>query len=327
MSLSVPNRDEWFETNHDFPRPKWHAVDAWARSYAEKSDYHEVWCQFARHWLGRLRDTLGGQYSVEESKHFLLLSELDAASRGKVLAEYEGALVRMNRILGDTYDGESRGKFVALRFTDADDYYAYISHFFPDGEHPLSGGIFLTEGYYHMAFPEGWGGDEERRTRNHELAHNLLAHLPLPRWLNEGLAIAFEGAPDPVRGPAWALDAETIHKHRAYWNVDTIQEFWGGFSFDTIEGQQLSYNLAFVMLDMVYREIQPSPEAFRRFVRGADWHDAAAASVHEHLEVELEELVENFLGPGDWAPASDLAERIKRRRELAGEELPDLEEM
>src|SRR5262245_44420547 len=132
MALTVPNRDEWFEINHDFPRPLWHAMDAWARVYAARGDYHEVLCQCARHWLGRLRDTLGGKYAVGESKHFFLLSELDTASSSKILSEYEGALVRMNRILGETYDGETRGKFVALRFTDADDYYAYIAHYYPD---------------------------------------------------------------------------------------------------------------------------------------------------------------------------------------------------
>lgn len=317
MSLIVPNRDEWFETSHEFPRPKWHAMDAWARAYAGKSDYHEVLCQFVRHWLERLRGTLGGRYTVEESKHFHLLSELDAASRGKILTEYEDALVRMNRIFGETYDGESRGKFVALRFTETDDYYAYIAHYYPDGEHPMSGGIFLTEGYYHVAFPEGMTGDEERRVRNHELAHNLLQHLPLPRWLNEALAMAFEG--DSMTG----LDTEMIRKHRAYWNAETIQEFWSGHSFDTIEGQELSYSLAFVLLDMVYRDIQPSAEAFRRFVRGADWHDAGTAAVLEHLEVGLEELVENFLGPGDWAPGADLPNRVKQGSDLSEYEMQD----
>lgn len=227
----------------------------------------------------------------------------------------------MNRIFGETYDGESRGKFVALRFTEIDDYYAYISHYYPDGEHPMTGCIFLTEGYYHMAFPERSGGDEERRVRNHELAHNLLQHLPLPRWLNEALAMAFEG--DSMGSQTAGLNAELILKHRAYWNAETIQEFWCGHSFDTIEGQELSYSLAFVLLDTVYRDIQPRPEAFRRFVRGADWHDAAAASVHEHLEVGLEELVENFLGPGDWAPGPDLHDRIKAGRDLGEYEMQD----
>ena len=323
MSFIVPNRDEWFEMNHDFPRPKWHAVDAWARAYTQKDDCHEVWCQFARHWLGRLRDTLGGAYVVEESKHFHLLSELDATSRGKILREYEGLLVRINCVLGETYNGEGRGKFVALRFTDADDYYAYISHFHPDGENTMSGGIFLTDGYYHMAFPEGRTAEEERPVRVHELAHNLLAHLPLPLWLNEALAIAFER--DLAGGHAWALDTEIIGRHRVYWNADTMQDFWRGNSFRNMEGQELSYSLAFTLLDIVYRDIGPSPEEFRRFVRGANWHDAGADAAREHLDVGLEEMVANFLGPGEWTPAPDLAAQIERDRSMPTQEMTELE--
>ncbi|MDQ3253721.1 MAG: hypothetical protein M3R15_07400, partial [Acidobacteriota bacterium] len=93
-------------------------------------------------------------------------------ARGKVLAMLESSRTRICRVLGATAPSEANGKHVVLRFTLADDYYAYISHFLRDGEFAGSAGMFLSDGYDHIAYVESWSADEERRTLVHELAHN-----------------------------------------------------------------------------------------------------------------------------------------------------------
>ena len=157
-----------------------------------------------------------------------------------------------------------------------------------------------SAGYQHVAFTQSWSADDERRTLVHELAHNLVAHLPLPLWLNEALAMAFEA--DIAGGTHEPVTRELAARHREYWTAETIQEFWIGHSFSDVEGQELAYSLSRVLLHLIYTEVRPPEGHFRRFVLTADWADAGAAAAQEHLEIPLENLIAAFLGPGDWMP-------------------------
>ena len=235
-----------------------------------------------------------------ESPHFHLVSALEEKARTRMLDFLEQGRARLIRTLGDVAWIKTSGKHVILRFTDTDDYYAYISHFYPDGEHGTSAGIFLRDGYCHIAYPESYTMDQERQTLAHELAHNLVAQLPLPRWLNEALAEAF--CADLAGGRFAVVDRDLMAQHRAFWNAETIQEFWKGESFQTIEGQPVSYSLAAVLLDIINRELKPSPEAFRRFVKQSDWNNAGEEAAREQLETGLGEIAQVFLGAGDWSP-------------------------
>ena len=270
------------------------------RAWIGDEDQADPWQQVTRHWLARMRASLGGAYTVAESAQFLLVSALDEKAREQMLGFLEKGRARLLHTLGDVGWTSTTGKHVVLRFTETDDYFTYISHFYPDGEHAASGGVFLRDGYAHIAYPETYTMDAERQTLAHELAHNLLAHLPLPLWLNEALAEAFKA--DLAGGPFASVDEDLLAEHRSYWNAQTIQDFWMGKSFQTVEGQRVSYSLAQVLLDVINRELKPSPEVFRRFVKQSDWIDAGEAAVREQLEVSLGEIVEVFLGPGDWTP-------------------------
>ena len=273
------------------------------RAWVGKDDKHEAWVQFVRHWTTRLRAALGGAYTVVESEHFHLLSALDEKARNRMLAFLEQARSALLRTLGDVAWISATGKHIVLRFTDTDDYFAYISHFYPDGEHASSGGVCLQGGYVHIAYQEAYTMDIERQIIAHEMAHNLLAHLPLPRWLNEALARAFEYDLSGHRPPP--LNDDLIDEHRAYWNAETIQKFWIGRSFGDVEGQNVSYSLAQILLAIIHREVKPTPEAFRRFVKQSDWNDAGEAAAREQLECGLGEIAAVFLGDGDWTPKPD----------------------
>jgi hypothetical protein len=300
MPIEVPNREEWFPKLDAFPRPDWPAIQGWKRAWIAKEDEHDAMQQVARHWLTRLRDALGGAYTVVESEHFHFVSALDEKAGAQMIEFLEHARERLVHILGDVAWTDGKGKHVVLRFTNQDDYYAYISHYYEDGKHATTGGVFLRKGYAHIACFENYAMKEERATLAHELAHNLVAHLPLPLWLNEALAQAFEADIGDSRRPM--LDRELHAEHEGYWNPKTIQQFWMGRSFGTPAGQRVSYSLARILLDIINREVRPPPDFFRRFVKQTTWQDAGEAAALEQFEVSLGEIASVFLGDGDWAP-------------------------
>ncbi len=270
------------------------------RVYALEPDWDDVWKQWARHWIERLRAALGGRYATDESEHFHFLSEQSPDARAKSLAFLENARHKILRILGKVGEAKIYGKHLVIRFTDTDDYYAYVAHFYPDGSFAGSAGMFINEEYPHIAIPESHLPGIERGTLAHELSHNVLAHLPLPCWLNEALAMAFEldiggMAADP-------LTQELAAQHRDYWDAEIIQEFWSGKAFGDVKGQEFAYGLARILLHLIRTEIQPTEEDFRDFVLRAEWSDGGAVASREHLGNELENLAATFLGEGDWAP-------------------------
>lgn len=300
MPMEVPNRDEWFPKPDAFPRPNWPTIRGWKRAWVDKEDKETATQHITRHWLSRVRNALGGDYTVVESDHFHLVSALDEKARTAQLQFLEKARDRLIQTLGDVAWTTATGKHVILRFTDLDDYYAYISHYYRDGEHAGSAGVFLRKDYSHIAYHEQLNMQGERRTLAHELAHNLVAHLPLPAWLNEALAEAFEA--DVAGGRFAMVDRELHAQHESYWNEKTIQDFWMGKSFHTVEGQRVSYNLAQLLLDIIHREVRPPAEVFQRFVKQSTWHDAGEAAALEQFEVSLGEIASVFLGDGDWTP-------------------------
>jgi len=117
----------------------------------------------------------------------------------------------------------------------------------------------------------------------HELTHSALAHLSLPKWLDEGLAVNTE---HKVAG-ARRLDhtPQELHRmHIEFWNAERIQQFWSGASFDrTDDGNLLSYELARIVVEQMARQW----DEFARFVACAKREDAGAASAHAHLSISL----------------------------------------
>lgn len=297
--VTVPDRDDWFKTVHGLPQPLWGAVHGWMRAFISTETLHEAWQQFVRHWLERIRVQMPGAYTVAESEHFHFLSDAAETEQVSFIAFLEHARKHIRRVLGDIGTPDGPGKHVVVRFSDLDIYCRYLAHFSPDGEQAMSGGVFLNRGYLHIVFPSGNGPDVNRSVCVHELTHNLLAHLPLPPWLNEALAMAFES---DLAGGEEPLTHELVGRHRSYWNADTIQIFWQGAAFHDVDGQEVAYSLARILLRTIHEQIRPSPVDFRKFVLRAEDGDAGAVAAREHLGEELEVLAASFLGPGDWAP-------------------------
>jgi hypothetical protein len=188
------------------------------------------------------------------------------------------------------------GPRIVMLFADVDHYYDYIDRFYPDsGEFGGSGGICVTHDYFHVVVGPGDFG-RRQSTLAHELMHLALAPLPLPLWLNEGVAQMMQEV--LLGAVGFRIDHELVQRHQALWRRQGLQKFWTGESFDG-EDEELSYHLAEVLTRNIRADYTA---AFIPFVASADWRDAGDAAASEALGADLGEIAARFLGPGDWRP-------------------------
>lgn len=283
-----------------FPSPKWKLI-AERIEAAPESEWQELWTQWVRRWLEATISVLPPGYQLFESGDFFVMSAQEDRFT-TLLVEFLG---RARRSILSKLDGiasdDGFGPHVLLMFEDQEHYYRYISRFYPEeGEFALSSGVFLNGAYGHFVFPfvEMY---EAEATSAHELTHACLRHLPIPTWLNEGLATTME---DELCGSfPLRMDDERLQQHRAFWTESTIQEFWSGDSFRrTDEGAELSYELA----RFGVRALAHDYGAFSGFANDADFSDAGDAAARQHFGGGLGGLIEQIFGKGDWAPKPDL---------------------
>ncbi len=281
------------------PIVDWDAMDAHAPANAKPAVLDEFWTAAARAWLDALRAALGKGYLVRESERFLLLSAQDE-QRAKVTLEYvERARKRILFVLNGVAKESEVGKVCLLILADHDRYYQYVSNYYPpSGEFSLSGGMFLQHGYGHFVFV----ADDMlvmEPTIAHELTHCLVQHLPLPAWLNEGIAVSTEHRLSPSRAAPLYTPEEMHRKHLAFWNKATIQEFWCGKSWlRPDDANMLSYDLATHFVSMAAQDF----DVFRAFANTADSADSGDAAARKHLGYPVGHLAEAVLGEGPWQP-------------------------
>ncbi|HET9484102.1 MAG TPA: hypothetical protein VFO79_09110 [Xanthomonadales bacterium] len=284
---------------NELPYPRWDGVYAWvdALPQAQRAD---AWLQCERTWLAWLRDTLGGTYTVHESAHALLLTPHDARSAHVTLAFIGTTLRRVERLLEELAAPDGLGKEILLLFAGEDDYYRYVAHYYPEGgTYALSAGVHIGWGCAHFA-AHATELDKLEPTIVHEMTHGLLAHLPIPAWLNEGMAVNAEQRLTRIGADYWAV-RELEAKHRKFWTPELIQEFWNGRSYlRTDAGNELSYDLGRIAVVALSHDWP----AFKRFAAHASGDDGGAAAAHEVLGIDLGEFVRAFLGhdDGDWGP-------------------------
>ncbi|HEX3623995.1 MAG TPA: hypothetical protein VH280_01070 [Verrucomicrobiae bacterium] len=283
-----------FSIVEGFSRPDWRAVRKFVSDRVAKEDLSAAWKYIATIWLNTLAEDLGGDSAVYESDRFSCLSDL-GPDITKTLLDYAETVVRIIRSgLKDAAWSRFHGKHVLLFFSDPDDYYAYISYFGPDGTDILTSGVFLRGGYAHIALPYVDTGPAQR-TLVHELCHNLLCHLSIPLWLNEGIAVAVEYE---MSGGRLIVDREMADRQRNHWNEINIQSFWSGKSYHVPgDDSELSYRLGHILVHLLAEE-----RDFVEFVKNADWRDAGQDASQCILNRDLGEVLGGFLGPGNWRP-------------------------
>lgn len=292
--------DKYFEEVDKFPRPNWEDIYTQVDTHHKDADQHELWCSIARAWMGKVISKLPNNYGIHESENFIIVTSETDRYISLLQNFLERTLKRILSTLSGIASDDGFGKYVVIIFNDIDDYYSYLSYYYSeDGVYGLSSGVYLNKGYGHFAFPHQDVTYAESIAA-HEMTHALLAHLPIPAWLNEGMAVTLE---DMITGSApLKMDNELFERHKLFWGESEIQEFWSGDSFHRPdEGQELSYNLA----QFAVNSLSQDYESFIQFSNKANFNDGGEAAANEVYGGSLGNLITQFFGDGNWSPNPD----------------------
>ena len=287
--------------HHGYPVVDWEKVRAWVDRLEPEARRAPAWTACERAWLLHFRDALGATFRLDESDTAAVVSSLDPNVARATLEFMARTVRRIGAVLEGIVQVAPWGKDILVVFDDEESYYRYVSYYYPEtGEFAFSGGMHINSGCSHFVTVK-----KDLRvleaTIVHEMTHACLEHLPLPAWLNEGLAVNTEqrlaGAPQATLGAA-----ERLHdKLRRFWSVARIQEFWSGVAFHLADSQTFSYELARILVEQLAKDWQP----FAQFVLRADRADAGAAAARECLGLDLGTLVTTLLEretPKSWSP-------------------------
>lgn len=281
-----------------FAIPDWQRVEESLSARIEKEDPNTLWSNVALCWMHLLKEVLGATFQVSNSDNFHLLSSGTAREHQLFLEYAEKSRKRILRLLDGIAKDEGYGKSCVIAFASEEQYYEYVANYYPDeGEFAFSGGMYINHGYGHFVCVSTDMHAIEPVIA-HELTHMHLAHLPLPAWLDEGLAVNTERILCPQRGSLHSAN-ELREKHAGFWNKDTIQEFWSGKSFlRSDDGNLLSYDLAKNIVTLLSQD----RDRFVAFVNAATLEDSGHAAASKHLGDELEHAVNFIVAEGNWRP-------------------------
>ncbi|MRD46618.1 hypothetical protein GHT07_04975 [Caenimonas koreensis DSM 17982] len=278
------------------PIPDW-SKQPWPEAGADEQ-LHAHANGLAAAWLDATIAALPVGHIRAESANFMLLSALQPRPTGVLLDYLERSRRRVLATLPGIAADQGHGKTVVMVFGDEEHYYQYIANYGGESSEPeaYSGGMFIDAGYGHFVFSQA-PFESMEPVVVHELTHCLVRHLPIPAWLNEGLAVNTEHRFVAARPRYRANELQYLFDR--FWNASTIQEFWSGKSFlRPDDGQPLSYELAKLLVQLLDKDF----ELLAQFCAKASLHDGGEDAAIAILGESLEELVKVVLGPGDWKP-------------------------
>lgn len=293
------------------PVPDWNALNEWIATI-DTNEQGKVWADAELAWLSCLRSAVGEAYIVSRFRQSVVLSSLSSRQEQLVLAFMDSSLKRIVKTLGRIASVPEWGYDILLVFDDEDTYYRYISRYYPEeGEFSFSSGVHIGYGCGHFVTTQ-----QEMRLIEpvivHEMTHSCVAHLPIPAWLNEGLAVNTEYS--MCGSTSTGTDTPERHnQHRNFWNPTTVQQLWSGASFRrTDEGNLLSYDISRILVSQMAKNW----EKFEAFVLDADLNDSGQRSANEKYGITLGAMICALLDKqysADWEPMpekwSDAPER------------------
>ena len=318
VSINPDALEGFFSFEDGFHRANWPKIFDWIDAHVSPIDAEAACSEAALMWVTKLREDLGGNYFILQSKRTIFLSA-QPLERARSLLNYANRIAdTLERQLGRVAWGGARCRDVILMFSDEDDYYQYVVFHCPDGEQPTSGGVCIHSGYTHIAIPWKNHVESAANTIVHELSHDCVAHLPIPLWLNEGLAVTFQKSIAPLEHSITTSDHtklssafmdwrpplmwdELAERHFAFWTEENIQTFWAGTSFFIPgESNELSYSLAEVFVKLLTERC--TVDAFQTLLLSAQSGDAGQTAMLDILDTDLGDLAATFLGEGNWRP-------------------------
>lgn len=283
------------------PALDWDAVYSWLDTTDDEALKAEAWGKVELAWLTHMREALGGDYRLTQSDQSVVLSSLTPSTAKAMLAFMERTHQRILQILDGVAELPTWGKDILIVFDDDDTYYRYASRYYPDaGEFAFSSGMHINSGCGHYITMKADLSSIEPVIA-HEATHGCLSHLPLPLWLNEGLAVNMEARLTGRRPGEWTPE-QMHHKHLNFWGTQEVQQFWSGESFQRADdGNRLSYDLARILVE----QFSTDWNSFKSFVLAAHARDAGAEAARVHLGTDLGTAVCSLMDepslPG-WAP-------------------------
>jgi hypothetical protein len=300
----LPDLSKHFHFADGFCYPDWESISDVIDSLDDASAAL-AWEAAERSWFEHLKHHLGHDYHIHESRNFLLLSPAPQRVVTDALETCENALADILHHLPGVANGEGLGKQNVIMLAEAGVYYSYLSHFYPEGESPMNGGVCLSTGrHLHFVLPTP-DYSSYRSTLVHELTHVCLSHLGLPLWLEEALAMRMEEV--ICHSSIFHLDSEIVERHHQHWNSRSIQEFWNGRAWQ-IPGDsfELAYNLAQILWRKIEGDLGAPRPAILEFLAQARFEDGGETAFIQAFDLNLGELAADFLGEGDWRPAPAL---------------------
>lgn len=293
----------FFVQHENLPQLDGHRLMSWLDGNVAAEFRTSMWEEAKRAWLLHMRDALGANFQIAESKTTLVLSSLNPNTARTTANFMSNALEQVLGVLDGIAQAPQRGKDILIVFEDVESYFRYLSFFYPDATAlGPSRGMYIRAGVGHFVAAKA----DLYATQSmmvQEMTRNCLAHLSLPLWLNVGIAVNTERQLVNKKSCGGCGSQQLHHKLLAYWNEIEIREFWSGASFQRAdEGLQLSYELARIMVELLAND-WPS---FKNFVTNAHADDAGAAAAQAHLDMDLGELVCVLLERdyrAGWSPA------------------------
>lgn len=288
-------------THNGLPILDWDAARSWVEEGQSEEQQGLAWAACEHAWLMHFSQALGPGYGLTESDTAVLVSSLEP-NVSRATLDYMGrTLRRVTRVLDGIAQVPTWGKDILIVFDDDARYYNYVSYYYPEeGEFAPSGGMHIDAGCSHYVTVKADLRSVEPVIA-HEMTHGCLAHLPIPLWLNEGLAVNTERRLAGNVSDLYTAQ-EMRGKHLAFWGDDEVQQFWSGKSFQRPDdGNLLSYDLARILVEQMAKDW----ERFKQFVLNADRRDGGAAAAKLHLDMELGKAVCSLLEKqdfGDWSP-------------------------
>lgn len=284
------------------PVPNWEAVNAWINGIDGAQVQTRAWASVELGWLSHLCAALGPQYRLTRSGEAVVLSSLTPDLARKTAEFMTRTLARIGRVLDGVAQTPEWGYDILLVFDDDEAYFRYISRYYPEaGEFAISSGLHIGHGCGHFVTLKG-DLREIEPVIVHEMTHSCLSHLPIPTWLNEGLAVNVEQRLSPSPSLETAVDKH--RKHRQFWGEEEIQAFWSGRSFlhaGKDDHHALSYGLASILVSQFARDW----ETFKAFANEAHADDSGQQAARRHLGLDLGAAVCALLerpATADWEP-------------------------
>lgn len=223
-------------------------------------------------------------YGVARGTAGAVISSLEPREAGAVLEFMARTARRIPLVLEGVAREAAPGSELLVVFDSQEEYYEFVSRFYPEkGEFAFSGGMHLDDGTssYYVTTLQDLRAIEP--VIAHEMTHGFVNHLPLPLWVNEGLAVNTESRLTSGWQPQFTPQ-ELRAKHLRFWGPAEIQEFWSGRSYSrSDDGNLLSYDLGRILVE----QLSADWPRFAAFACAAHWSDGGAAAAREHFGTTL----------------------------------------